>query len=445
MTSEDRRPSRTYLEHLIRQRDQTYEEVARSFTDVGNELNERGASMSARHLRRLAAGERSGTTPMTRRILRAMFGHPAETLLGPVASGLDRLQPGGNEAPRVRSADLEEEVLEVAARRARQFAAEAGQAGISGESIDQVHDDLRHLVTAYQRRSVLEILSSLADTQDFVFSLLEARTKPAQARQLYFYAATVSGLLAKVSHDHAVSHTAMTHARTAYVCADNADHPGLRAWIRGLESLISYWAGRPQEAIAYAQAGLTEAETARSSAGVWLRANEARAWAALGNESEATTAIQRADDLWADVTPDELDELGGICTFSRTKQLYYAADALAWLPSKTAAAERYATDAIDAYADPATPDWSFSDLAGSQIDLAIARISRGEIEGASEAAATVLNLPAEQRINGIIASTQRLQQTAVRSNYVSESRDLLDEIEAFGKRPLAALTDGRSS
>jgi hypothetical protein len=55
------------------------------------------------------------------------------------------------------------------------------------------------------------------------------------------------------------------------------------------------------------------------------------------------------------VQPDELDELGGLATFSRSRQLYYAADALAWLPDEAAAAEDYSTQAVQAYADPAHP------------------------------------------------------------------------------------------
>lgn len=35
---------------------------------------------------------------------------------------------------------------------------------------------------------------------------------------------------------------AMLQARTAFFCAEQADHNGLRAWLRGLRSLVAYWA-----------------------------------------------------------------------------------------------------------------------------------------------------------------------------------------------------------
>lgn len=64
---------------------------------------------------------------------------------------------------------------------------------------------------------------------------MEDKQKPTQTRDLYLLAGRVSGLLAKASQDLVRPHDAMTQARTMFVCADNADHHGLRAWARGLK------------------------------------------------------------------------------------------------------------------------------------------------------------------------------------------------------------------
>lgn len=61
---------------------------------------------------------------------------------------------------------------------------------------------------------------------------------------------------------------------------------------------------------------------------IWLPISEARSWAMLGDAENTRAAIEKAERSWDRVTGDELDELGGICTFGRTRQLYYAADAL---------------------------------------------------------------------------------------------------------------------
>src|SRR5215470_8371934 len=72
---------RTVLEELLRQQDRTYDEIAQDFEKVARQLGEHGVSISTRHLRRLASGERTGTTPATRRVLQAMFHRRMDELL----------------------------------------------------------------------------------------------------------------------------------------------------------------------------------------------------------------------------------------------------------------------------------------------------------------------------------------------------------------------------
>lgn len=82
--------SRTVLEYLIREQDRTYQEVADEFERIARDLGERGVSISVRHLRRLARGERTGGTsaaPAIRRVLTAQFNYPAKQLLEPFAQG----------------------------------------------------------------------------------------------------------------------------------------------------------------------------------------------------------------------------------------------------------------------------------------------------------------------------------------------------------------------
>jgi hypothetical protein len=126
--------------------------------------------------------------------------------------------------------------------------------------------------------------------------------------------------------------------------------------------------------------------------------------------------------------------------------LYYAADARVWLPGEEARAEQAATDAIAAYEHASNAEQSFSDLAGSRADQALARVSRGELDGAAEALRPVLDLASEQRIGGIIASAIRvhaaLRDPAFRAAPVA--RDLQQEIEAYSQvSAAAALPRGR--
>jgi hypothetical protein len=233
----------------------------------------------------------------------------------------------------------------------------------------------------------------------------------------------------------------MTQARTAYVCADNADHHGLRVWVRGLQSLVAYWAGWPHEALRYAQLGSEYARQTTGTAAVWLPAQEARAWAMLGDADATRTAIERADDARERVRPDELDELGGLLTFTRPRQLYYTADATVWLPDDAERAERDATEAVTAYEAAEPHERSFGDEAGARTDLALARIARGELDGAREAVAPVLDLPADQRINGVVTSALRVHAALRNPAYGTSpvAKEVQGEIEAFCQTPAAAL------
>lgn len=424
---------RTLLEAIIRQRQLSWDEAATLVLTTAKQHEDVAISLSGRHLGRLARNERSGNrpNPATRRALQYAFGRPIDQLLAPYTPGdLTATEPEHSSEPS--------EVLTVAANRARQFLTSLQV--MSDESLELIYEEVRDLVRAYPTRPLSEIIGHLASAQDTVFRLLERPQRPTHARQLYFLSAVLGGLLAKASHDLADPHAALAQSRTAWLCAEQADHNGLRAWISGLQSLVCYWARRPHDSIRYAQRGTAYAQRAGSTMNIWLPASEARAWAALGNTEQTHEAITRSEQAWDHVHPDDLDEMGGIVTFSRARQLYYAADALAWLPREPSdRADEYARQAVAAYADPADPDWAFGDAAGSRADLAIARIERGEVEGALDAISPVLSLPVEQRINGIVHSVNRVHRALNNSAISSASRELQESIEDYTSTPVRIL------
>jgi hypothetical protein len=328
----------------------------------------------------------------------------------------------------------------MAAERAQTFGLIAGETNLSQGSLDRLSDAVHELATACMRRPPSELLHDYVAAQDTLYTLLEGRQQPVLTRQLYFLAGVVGGLVANASKDVGDSHLALTQARTAFLCAENADHNGLRAWIRGLQALIAYWAERPLESIRYAQSGADYAARSGNTTTIWLAVGEARAWAAVGNAAEARAAIERGERAWDSLRPDEVDELGGVCTFSRPRQLYYAAEAFSWLPSEAEEGERYAAQAVEAYADTSRPEWDFGDQAGSHADLAIARIARNELEGAVEAIRPVLELPPERRINNVVTSVERVHRALTGSSFATDGRDLQERIEMFTRTPLRTIT-----
>jgi hypothetical protein len=394
-------------------------------------------SLSGRHLGRLARNERFGNwpNPVTRRALQYTFNRPVNELLAPYIPG----------APKVISDPKDNtdasEMLAVAADRARRFMTNLQT--LSDESLQLTYDEVRDLVCAYPVRPLPDILGHLVCGQQTVFSLLERPQRPDHARQLYFLSAVLGGLLARASHDLGDPHAALSQSRTAWLCAEQADHDGLRAWISGVQSLICYWACRPYDSLRYAQRGIAYAQRASNTAVVMLPASQARAWAALGNAEQARNAIECAERAWDRVRRDELDEMGGLGTFSRSRQLYFAADAMTWLPdaflAESSVAEDVARQAVEAYSDPSNPDWAFGDAAGSHTALAIARIRRKEVEGAADALAPVLQLPIEQRINGIVHSVNRVDRALRRMPLSAAGRELQERIGDYTRSPMRML------
>lgn len=449
---------RTLLAALVAADDRTQEEVVEGFHRCARQHGE-NATISLRTLHRWMSGKvHTAPRPAQRRVARLFWGHSMAELLSPVRADLvavpkestrpertDRINntAAGVGAPDVGSdlSSLERQVT-MATRRAARFTASAERHNVGPETVDQLRDAVCALANDYIREPLVTIFGDLIETQEAIFTLLEGRQKPARTRDLYLLAGIASGLLAKASHDLGRPHDAMTQARTMYVCADNADHTPLRAWARGLQSLIAYWAGRPQEAVRYAQAGADIAADLDGSVAAWLPALEARGWALLSAPDEAAAAVQRADGRRDRHRPDDLDDIGGLLLFPKAKQHYYAAGTHVFLDGKATQAAQEASTAIELFESGNPAHRSFSDEAGARAELALSRVHVGELDGAREALAPVLDLSPDRRIGGIVASALRVH-GALRTRGLTASptaASLREEIETFCQVPAAALS-----
>jgi hypothetical protein len=87
---------------------------------------------------------------------------------------------------------------------------------------------------------------------------------------------------------------------------------------------------------------------------------------------------------------------------------------------------------LDAYEVAPDVDRAFGDEAGTRCDLAVARVYRGEIDGAAEALAPVLALPPAQRIHGIVTSAEHVQRALLDVETPSPAvADLRGDLESF--------------
>lgn len=385
---------------------------------------------------------RSRPQLVTCRVLEEMFGHPVRELLAPREA---EPRPGDAGGQAGTPGMTIEEMLTMAARKARQFTANAEESNIGDAGLDQLREEAAALAETFPATPVDQLAGRLVALQEETFTRLEGRQPPHYTRKLHEVAALANGMLAKAAHDLGSPRTAMTTAQTAWMCASFAENAPLQAWVRGLESLISFWAGRPRQAREYAAGGL-ELPGVAGTVRVWLHALDARAAAALGDAPAAMAAVHDAEEAREQVIPDDLDAIGGMCAFAAERQDYYAAHTGTLLPKQLSGSQigrkagRYAEQAIDVYeAAPAAP--SFGDLAGARVALAITRIRDGELDGAAEAVAPVLELPPPMRINGVRTCLHGVhRELAASASRAAIVADVQQEIEAFGQdRPRAAL------
>ena len=329
------------------------------------------------------------------------------------------------------------ELLGVAAGRTRQLLHTLP--ALRGDvAIDQLTEDVRELAVALPRLSPGLVAEQLVRAQDTAWSLLQRRHRRARRQQLYFITGIVSAMLARVAHECGDLPAARLHAHAAFECARRAGHDGLRARVRALQSAVAYWSDQPLDALRHARSGAVFAARANSTMAARLPVSEARAWAALGNGREALSAIARAERAWDRVRPDDLDEFGGVCTFTWPRHLHFAANALTWLPEETTLAERYAAEAVKAYRHHHAQEWAFGAQAGAHTDLAVCYLRRSEREGAAEALAPVLAMPTELRISSIILSIRRVRSSLLRSS-AAGNHEFQDRLNAFADTPLDAL------
>lgn len=308
-------------------------------------------------------------------------------------------------------------------------------------TVEQLRDDVTSLAQRCLCDPVTDLFGPLLEVQERVFSRLENDPVPDHVQELYLLAALVSGMLAKAHHDLDREHQAMSLARMAYVCADNIGHHGLRAWSRGLQSLLAYSAGRPQEAAAFADCGARIADGQNGSVTSWLACSQARALARLGAAEPARLALVRADDMREHHVHDDLDAIGGIFWFAPARQHHYAADAYACLPGQSERAIHEATRSIALYAAASPEQRSFGDEAGARCVLALTRVWAGEAVAARDTLGPVLRLDLPRRTAEVMAGVTRVGDALREARFadVPEARDLRARIEWFAQRPASAL------
>jgi transcriptional regulator with XRE-family HTH domain len=318
-----------------------------------------------------------------------------------VAAGLEPAPGSGSGARRRRRDQLleqepapdEEKIVMTAAHQSAEFGEWAEATNVGPTTLAQIDEDSRRIAQTYIRVAPLPLMLEAIRLRNRVFTLLEGRQHPTQARHLYLAAGRICGLLAWMAGDVGRHREADTQARTGWLCAELADHDGLRAWIRATQSKLAYWDGNPLDAARLAEAGLRYPAT--DSARVLLASQSARAWARLGQTDAAHAALAQAEEERAAMSTE--DELGGLYGFPESQQYYFAGSAYLWLREYVHALAA-ADTATRKFAGGPPEERSYASEMLATIDAATAHLHNDELDGAAERLAVVLALPQQQRL-----------------------------------------------
>ncbi|MFF0490779.1 helix-turn-helix domain-containing protein [Nocardia sp. NPDC004068] len=317
--------------------------------------------------------------------------------------------------------------ISAAAARSLAFADWATGDDADQLSVDSIYYELSRIATSYVHAAPQPLFTELQLLRDQVWQLLRRGPAPERARELMFLGGVAIVLLAQVTDNLGNSIAAMQHALAAERLAQRARHNALLGWAVGAKGLIAEWSGNPSRAIEFARQGAAVAPPGEQR--IRLAALEARCAARLGRAEEARAAVGRALAAAEQAgTTDDVTEFGGVLRFSTTKAAYYAGSAFRLIGDHDEA-ERWADEAITAYRCGPSHERSYGDEALARMDVAIARISRGAVDGASEILGPVLALPPGQRIRPVLEGMRQVD--AHLRGLPGSGRRLRDEISDF--------------
>ena len=334
--------------------------------------------------------------------------------------------PGWPSWPGGAPLSLEEQLF-MAAHESAEFRDHPSNVGPA--TIDQLRSDITLLSRSFANAPRYQVFTQTRWLRDRTFQLLDGRQRITQSRDLYFLAGAACGMLADITEDLGYMDAAMAHTRTGLLCAKEAGHTGLAAWIRCKQSTVAYYGGRPAQAAEFARRGQEHAPAGTVS--VWLPALEARAASRLGDEQATRAALGRATAARERVTPGDLDDIGGILSFSVPKQHFTSAEAYLGIGDHSATVDE-ARSCLTSYQVGPAEARAYDNEASTQINMAMAMLD-DDLEAARDAAQPAFGLAPELHNAGLHQRFsllhEKLSAPAVQDAPVAV--DLRDQIEDF--------------
>jgi hypothetical protein len=275
--------------------------------------------------------------------------------------------------------------------------------------------------------------------RDRMYAALDRRLWPRDETDLYLLVGCLNCLMASAADDLGYPHASEELIRAAWAYAVAIDHQPLMAKLRLDLATVAYWRHRPRQARDLAESGLRYLADGPNAAQLHLKYG--RAAARLGDIGGARRAISEARNAREQRSDDDLLQFGGEFGFSRASQHYLAGSTLLEIagaePDAAAELER-ATDLYAAGPEEGE-DHSFQLRMLAHIELALARLRGGELDGARPALGPVLALPPGKRIDPLPQRLETLRAELTRSHGSPQASDLDQEIEDFSRDTIVGV------
>lgn len=324
-------------------------------------------------------------------------------------------------------------VLMDAADESSDLLARAEATNVGDLTIEQLHTDIRRIAASYLQVDTLPLFVRTRALRDRAFILLDGRQRPGQARDLYTAAGWSLTLLGWMTTDLGRPDIAEAHCRTAWACAENADHDGLRAWVRATQHTAAFWQQDYDRAAQYAADGLSYATgTART----FLASAHALDLARAGRPDDARNALSTASRA-VDAADPANDDLSGpfTCGAERAAGLRSDVELSLGQPAITAEHADRAVAALDALPRQARNPGSERMIRLQQVK---ARLALGELDGAADALAPVLDTAPQHRVRPLMVRLAEAADAAAAFGREPAAHGMCDDIAEFVRHPVVA-------
>ncbi|MFF3865063.1 hypothetical protein [Micromonospora sp. NPDC001898] len=310
------------------------------------------------------------------------------------------------------------------------------------DSIESLQEDVTMLARS-GGMAAFDMFSGARRLRDEARALVERTRRPGELADLYVVIGQSASLMASTAFDlgHWNDSAALARASTQY--ADLAGHASLKAWTYGLQMTLANWRNEPDAALSYFARAMRAAPDGEPR--LRLRYIASRSHALLADSASVAAVLEAAqrDRESAAERPDELAiSAGGEFAFGEARAA--ACAAAAWLDLRNGEqAARYAREALQVYEALPSPRRPYSQINGTQIDVAAAHLHMRDKDGAAEALRTVLELPPEKRNVSLTGRLSRIERLLRGSPWDrdADTRQLAERISEWlsetSARPLA--------